>query len=272
MPLLDDHASDGLRGVVDLAVDAPREALQDGPVHLQHVGDVPGVLPVALDDRAAHVGAGVDQMLDGVGDLQLAAPGRCDGADRVVDQRGEEIDADQGEVALGVLGFLLQADDLARVVEFGDAEGARVLDAGEQDLGVGAVGAEPVDEAGDSADDEVVAEVHHEVVVAQVVTGDEHGVGQSQGPFLGNVGDLQTELGTVADGVLDLRGGVTDDHTDLGDPGRGDGFQPVEEHGLVRHRHELFGRSVRYRPQARTGATGQHESLHRFTLAPIRPI
>ncbi len=54
---------------------------------------------------------------------------------------------------------------------------------------VGAGLPELVDEFGDAADHEVVAEVHHEVVVAEPVAGDQDGVRQAEGLFLGEVGD-----------------------------------------------------------------------------------
>lgn len=95
--------------------------------------------------------------------------------------RGEEVDAGDGEVAAGVLGLLLQVEDVAVVVDDGDAEGGGVGDAGEQDLRVAAVLAELVDDVGDPVQDEVVAEVHDEVVVAEEGPGDEDGVGEPGG-------------------------------------------------------------------------------------------
>src|SRR5204863_3102433 len=45
------------------------------------------------------------------------------------------------------------------------------------------------------------------------------------------------------------------------DAGGGDRLEPVVEHRLVRHRHELLGARVRDRPQARAAAAGQYEGL-----------
>ena len=50
------------------------------------------------------------------------APGRLDGAHRLVDRRGEEVDADERQIALGALRLLLQADHAAGIVELGHAE------------------------------------------------------------------------------------------------------------------------------------------------------
>ncbi|KQW07109.1 hypothetical protein ASD08_05885 [Streptomyces sp. Root369] len=61
--------------------------------------------------------------------------------------------------------------------------------------------------------------------------------GEPAGPFLRDAGDRRTSPGSVAD-----------DHPDLGDPRVGDGFEAVEQDGLVGDGHQLFGRSVRDRP------------------------
>ena len=58
---------------------------------------------------------------------------------------------------------------------------------------------ELLDQLGDAADEEVVAEVHDEVVVAEEILGDEHAVGQAERCFLRDVGDLDAELGAVAE-------------------------------------------------------------------------
>jgi hypothetical protein len=58
----------------------------------------------------------VEQPLDRLGDLKLAPPGRLEVGDRLVDGRREEVDADKGEVALGLLGLLHQVLDPAGLV------------------------------------------------------------------------------------------------------------------------------------------------------------
>jgi hypothetical protein len=79
--------------------------------------------------------------------------------------------------------------------QLGHAEALRVGHLLEQDLrrgrlGVGAAGLlERVDERPEVLLQQVVAEVHHEVVVAEEVLGDEHAVGQPERCVLGQVGD-----------------------------------------------------------------------------------
>ena len=98
-----------------------------------------------------------------------------DGGDGLVDARVEQVDAHQREVRRRVIGLLDQSHDTAVGADLGDAEALRIGHLGQQDLGRGAaVGARPaavrleaVDELGDALAEQVVAEVHHEVVVAE---------------------------------------------------------------------------------------------------------
>ena len=84
--------------VDQLALDAPLDAVEDQPVGLEHVVQAAGVLPPALDDVRLDAPAGVDEVLDRVGDLELAARAGLDRARRVVDPRREHVDADEREV------------------------------------------------------------------------------------------------------------------------------------------------------------------------------
>ncbi len=56
----------------------PGHLLEDQAVGLQHVLDLAGVLPPPRDEVGLDLVALVHQVLDGVGDLQLAPPGRPD--------------------------------------------------------------------------------------------------------------------------------------------------------------------------------------------------
>ena len=76
-PGLHDHAPVALR-VDELAVDAGLDAVEDQAVGLEHVVEAAGVLPPALHDVRLDALAGVDEVLDRVGDLELAA--RADGS------------------------------------------------------------------------------------------------------------------------------------------------------------------------------------------------
>ena len=69
---------------------------------------------------------------------------------------------------------------------------------------------EAVDERLQVVLEHVVAEVHHEVVVAEEVAGDEHAVREPERRVLLDVGDLDAEVGTVADARPDLVAGLAD--------------------------------------------------------------
>ena len=60
--------------VDQLALDALVEVVEDQLVGLEHVLHLAGVLPPAVHDVRVDAQAAVDQRLDRVGDLELAAP------------------------------------------------------------------------------------------------------------------------------------------------------------------------------------------------------
>ena len=92
--------------VGQLAVDAALDRVEHQPVGLEHVLEAAGVLPPALHDVRLDAAALVDEVLDRVGDLELAARRGLDRARGVVDAGGEHVDADEREVGLR-LGRLL---------------------------------------------------------------------------------------------------------------------------------------------------------------------
>ena len=101
---LDRHAALDAR-VDQLAVEALLDVVEDQAVGLEHVLHLAGVLPPAAHDVRVDPQPGVDQMLDRVGDLELAAPRRLDRARRVEDRLREHVDADEREVGLRLGGF-----------------------------------------------------------------------------------------------------------------------------------------------------------------------
>src|ERR671914_1178683 len=71
-PRLDHHAALDPR-VDQLALDPLLQVVEDQPVGLEHVLDLAGVLPPSVHDVRVHAQPAVDERLDGVGDLELAA-------------------------------------------------------------------------------------------------------------------------------------------------------------------------------------------------------
>ena len=159
--------------------------------------------------------------------------------------------------------LLDQARDAVVAVELGHAVVLGIGHRGEQDQRVRLLGPERVDERDDPVAQQVVAQVHHERRVAQERLGGEHRVGQAERRVLLDVLDPHAEARSVAGRLADLAAGLGgDDDAHLLDPGLGHGLDPVEEHGLVGHRHELLRARVGERPQARALAAGEDQALH----------
>ena len=153
--------------VDQLALHALGEVVEDQAVGLEHVLQATRVLPPAAHDVRLDAQPAVDEVLDRVGDLELPARRGLDRARRVVDLRGEHVDAHERQVG-GRLGRLLDEAhdpaDLARrsLGELGDAVVLRVGHRRQQDQRVRLVLAEGRHEIGDPALQQVVAEIHHE--------------------------------------------------------------------------------------------------------------
>ena len=101
---------------------------------------LPGVLPPAVDDVRLDPQALVDEVLDRVGDLELAARRRLDRPGGVVHGRREHVDADERQVRLRLGGLLDQPHDRA-VAQLGDPVLLGVGDRRQQDQRVGRPGA-----------------------------------------------------------------------------------------------------------------------------------
>ena len=67
-----------------------------------------------------------DEPVDRLGDLQLPSPGRFQLPHGFVHCRREEVDADEREVAFGLLWLFFQPDDFTGVIQLGDTELARI--------------------------------------------------------------------------------------------------------------------------------------------------
>src|SRR3990172_639559 len=224
--------------------------LEDDAVRRQEVVVPAGVDPLTLDDLGADVVAMIQQPLNRVGDLELAAGGRLDAGDRFEDARREHVDAYDGEGGRGVFGLF---DDLhqAFALELGDTELAGVGDLLKHDAGVVAGSGEGVDVGDDAVREEVVAEEGHKRGGFHGFPGDADGLGDAAGLELVEVGDLGTEAGAVAGFAADLVAGFgRHDDGDIGDAGLDEVLDDVEEDGLVGDGDHLLGARVGERTQA----------------------
>ena len=135
----------------------------------------------------------------------------------------------------GLLWLLLQADHLPGFVEFRHTEVTRIGHRREHDLRVRPLGAELLYQRGDAADDEVVAEVHDEVVLAKVVPGHEDGVCQAERRRLPDVGGAETKRRAVTYRRLDRLRGIPHHQPDIGNAGIADGLEAVKQDRLISH-------------------------------------
>ena len=132
----------------------------------------------------------------------------------------------------------------------------------EEDLGIGIVALELLDELGDAVLDEVVAQVHDEGVTGHELLGDLDGVREAKRGLLRDVGDRDAPALAIAERRHDLFSGIADDDADVGDAGSLDRLYRVEQDRLVGHRHELLGTGERYRAQTGAFAPCKNQGFH----------
>ena len=103
----------------------------------------------------------------------------------------EQVHPCDREVRRRIVGLLDELHDLAVGAEHGHARLTGIVDVREQELGGelirrgGAFGLELRDEPVQTLLEHVVAQVHHEVVVAEEVAGDQHAMGEAERGVLG---------------------------------------------------------------------------------------
>src|SRR5919199_6091922 len=120
------HLTVDLRVPIDKAVDRMGQLLQHEPICIQHVHLLPGVDPPATMDVGIDTVLVLDEVLDRIGNLELAAPRWTNMLDSFPDMLIEHVDADQRKVRDELLRFLDQALDLALAIQFRYAELAGV--------------------------------------------------------------------------------------------------------------------------------------------------
>ena len=111
--------------------------------------------------------------------------------------------------------------------------------------------------------EQVVAEVHDEVVVAQEVRRDQHAVGKAERFILRDEGDLRPPRGTVTEGGHHLGSRLAHDDADLGDASGHHRLDAVEENRLVGNRNQLLRARVGDGAQAGARTACQDQSLHK---------
>ena len=177
----------------------------------------------------------------------------------------QEVDADRDQVALGLLGLLLEADDPARRIEFGDAEALRVRHPVEQRAGIERAVLElPRDARQGRAAKDVVAEHAAERVVAHEVPGQPDRVRDPERAGLVAIGQVEAEGRAVRQQLDDVADALpADDDHHLADPHPGERLDRVVDHRPVVDRQQVLVGDDRERIEPRGRAAGEDDALHR---------
>src|SRR3954447_14685800 len=204
------------------------------------------------------------------GDLQLAAGAGPDPGGDLDHLVVVEVEPRDGVGALGLGRLLLDGDDPAAVVELHHAVVTRVGHVVGEDVAAAGLGvaAQVLTEA--DAVEDVVAENERDRLIADEVRADDEGLGQALGPRLDGVGQLDPDVGAVAEqplepGLVLGRG----DHEDLADPGIHEQGQRVVDHRLVVDRHQLLADRLGDRIEPGSAAARQDDASHAGRVTPV---
>ncbi len=246
--LADLHAAGNSGTVVQVSVHGYfSHFVEDHAVGFQHVVFLPGVQPPGGENVAIYPVAGGNQLLNSVGNLQFASAAGLDLINGRVNLGIEEIDAHQGQVALGFGRLLFQAVDATVRIEQSNAKRAGVCHFLEKDEGIGATLFEALHQRTYTVLDEVVAQVHDEGRILQERTGRLHRMGQTEGLRLQYVVDFDAPAAAVANAFFYIIAGFgADDDADFFDAGINKRFNAVKQDGFVGHRQKLFGGCMGY--------------------------
>ena len=239
------------------------EVVEDQPVGLEHVLHLPGVLPPAVHDVRVHALAALHHRLDRVGDLELVAPGGLDRARRVEDRRGEHVHAHQRQVrSSGPWASPPAAPPRrrrsARPRRSSPGSGTGVSRISASGLSLRKLFTRSTMPSRSRLSPRYITKGDEPRNGSAVSTACARPLGSSCSMY--SIFSPKSEPSPTA--VADLAAGLgRDDDPHLDDAGLGHRLEPVEEHGLVRHRHELLGARVRERAQARALAARQDQAL-----------
>src|SRR5699024_7517355 len=174
-----DHDVPRQFGLFGAAVDGAAGFHQHEAVGVQDVFGFAGVLPPAFHLHGFHEAALLDEAEDGVRNLVLILRARLELLDYRVDRPVEHVHAGDRQVARRYFRFFHELGDAA-VFDDRHAQLAGIFDRHERQDGVDAlVRPECFPEGADAVLEQVVAQVHHEIVVAEEIPGHFHGVGES---------------------------------------------------------------------------------------------
>ena len=109
---------------------------------------------------------------------------------------------------------------------------------------------------------EIVPEIHHEIIITEKVRGDENTVSKSEWLILRNESESRPELRTIAQSSHDFDPGVTNDHADISDARCDHGLNTVKQDWLISYWHQLFGAGMSDRSETGSSTPSQNQCFH----------
>ena len=209
-----------------------------------------GVEPCKTARQDLHLEfAVVEEFLIDSGDLEFASGGGLDSCGYVNYLVGVEVEAYYGIVGLGVLGFFLDGEAVALLVEFCYAVAFGVIDPVAEHGGFAILfggfdaAAEDLRETG--AMEDVVAEHEAGGVVADEVAADDEGLGEAVGRGLFGIAEVDAVVAAVAEEALEAGQVVgRGDDEDVADAGEHQGRDGIIYHRLVVDGEELLAHAL----------------------------
>jgi len=249
--------------VDDFALDPALQVLvEDDRVRGEDVVLLARVEPPGVEDLCAYPEAHVDHRLDRVRYLELAAPGRLYPLYGLVDPGGEDVGADDREVARRVLRLLNHPEDAPLRGEGCDPEALGLRDLLEQDEAVQLFVAEAPDEPGDPPPLQVVPEAHHEVRIPEERVGGPDCVCEAE-RLLWDVLHREAPLGSVLHVILHVLPGLRGDYyAGFPYPRLDHLVEDVAEDRTVSHWDELLRYGESEGAEARAFAAREDEGFH----------
>ena len=119
-----------------------------------------------------------------------------------------------------------------------------------------------VDESSQILFQEIVSEIHHEIIITKKIGGDENTVSEAKWFVLRNESESGPELRTIAQSAHDFNTGVANDHSDISDTRRDHGFNAIKQDRLIGHWHQLFGAGMSDRSKTSSSTPSQNQCFH----------
>ena len=181
-----------------------------------------------------------------------------------------EIEAGDGEFGLGLVGFFLQGEDFAGLVELYHAELGGVVDGVAEDDGalLQRGGLLKKDRKAAAVED-IISQNQRHLVFSDEFFADDEGFGQTVGGLLDGVAETHPQLAAIAKDVLENRNifGGGDDK-DVFYARQHQGGQGIVYHRFVVDGQGLFGYALGNGVETRAGTSGQDDAFH-FIVPPF---